>query len=102
MVCPFCNADYDKPAARNCVAPLMHAATVYTNPGKGVVLTSDSVTSRLADLFNERARWTSAELNERLGWQFSQAVYALRRRGWKITTVKIGPRAYAYQREANL
>ena len=74
--------------------------TPYTNPGKGTVLINESAANRLAHLFDERATWTSAELNARMGWQFSQAVHALRKRGVPITTLKLGPRRYAYRRDA--
>jgi hypothetical protein len=62
-------------------------AQPYTNQGK--------------ELFNERAYWTSQELNDRVGWQFSQAIYSLRRKGMAIVTLRIGPKAYAYQRIAS-
>jgi len=99
MTCEFCRGDLERPALTGCLSPVMHAAEVYTNPGKGTVLTSDSITSRLAALFMQKPVWTSMELNELIGWQFSQAVYALRRKGWRITTVKLGPKQYAYRYE---
>ena len=70
----------------------------YTNPGKGLVLTNDSITGRVAALFDANPFRESRELNELVGWQFSQAVYALRRRGWRIQTLRLGPRRFAYQR----
>jgi hypothetical protein len=76
-------------------------AEPYTNPGKGTVLENATVADRLAALFDDRAYWTSKELNDRLGWQFSQAVFSLRRRGMTIQTLRIGPRAFAYQRIAS-
>jgi hypothetical protein len=76
-------------------------AQPYTNQGKGLVLKNDSTTKKVAELFDERAYWTSQELNDRVGWQFSQAIYSLRRKGMAIVTLRIGPKAYAYQRIAS-
>ncbi len=69
----------------------------YTNDGNGTVLVNMKTADKLMALFNQRDEWTSAALNELLGWQFSQAVYALRRRGHNIVTRRIGPRQYAYR-----
>ena len=69
----------------------------YDNPGKGYVLTNDSITGRVAALFQAKPFRESRELNELVGWQFSQAVYALRQRGWRIQTLKLAPKRYAYQ-----
>lgn len=73
----------------------------YTNPGKGTILTQESTTNQLAILFDEKPFWTSSELNDRVGWQFSQGIFSLRRRGIKIRTLKLGPRSYGYERVAS-
>jgi len=106
--CLFCGRDLNAPdhdakctMGHRPPEPPPHAEP-YTNAGKGIVLTKDSTTKRVADLFDERPYWTSKELNELVGWQFSQAIFALRRRGWAIRTLRIGPHAFAYERVSAL
>lgn len=69
----------------------------YTNEGHGVVLENKKTAERLLELFEQKPLWTSKELNNILGWQFSQAVYSLRKKGKHILTQKIAPRQYAYE-----
>lgn len=75
------------------------------NEGYGLVLTNGSTTDRLAHLFTIKPLWTSKELNEELGWQFSQAVFNLRQRmkgtDTKIFTRHLGKREYAYEMVMN-
>ncbi len=80
-------------------AGILAAATEYSNRGKGLVLVDKQRTERLAELFREKPIWLSAELNEQIGWQFSQAVFALRRAGYKIKTLSLGGRMFAYKLE---
>lgn len=69
----------------------------YTNEGKGIVLDNSSTAGILATMFDKKPFWTSAELNDALGWQFSQAVYNLRRQGLKIITRRLGARKFGYE-----
>lgn len=71
----------------------------YTNEGRGLVLKNGTTAALLADLFVQKPTWTSVELNDRLGWQFSQAVFSLRQKGYDIKTVRIGPRRFCYTLE---
>ena len=75
---------------------LLETATEYANQGKGLVLSNDRTADEVAELFGQKPVWLSAELNERVGWQFSQAVYSLRKRGWSIKTLALGKRMFAY------
>jgi len=75
---------------------LLKTATEYANEGKGLVLSNDKTADEVAILFGEKPVWLSAELNEKVGWQFSQAVYGLRKRGWSIKTLALGRRMFAY------
>lgn len=107
QLCIFCGGDANrKTHAAFCQAPREAPPAVelppvqdepYTNRGKGEVLTNDSVTSQVAALFKAKPFRESSELNELVGWQFSQAVYALRQRGWRIQTLRLAPRRFAYQ-----
>ena len=90
----FCNGVRDPHAPP---PPPVEQDEPYTNPGKGLVLTNDSITSRVASLFKAKPFRESSELNELVGWQFSQAVYALRQRGWRIQTLRLAPKRFAYQ-----
>jgi hypothetical protein len=76
---------------------LLNTAEEYSNKGKGLVFENHKTTEEIANLFLERPLWLSAELNEKVGWQFSQAVFWLRKRGWKIKTVSLGGHQFAYQ-----
>ena len=68
----------------------------YTNQGFGLVLSQKGAGPRLLlDMFQRQNVWTSAALNDRLGWQFSQYVYALRKRH-VIKTERIGYRKFQY------
>ncbi len=75
----------------------------YVGPGYPFVIEPDeSTVTRLKGLFNQKDVWTSAELNERLGWQFSQAIFyfrrALRKDGtFRILTEALGDRKYQYR-----
>lgn len=93
--CLFCGMDLDDPThtAEVCAA----RQRPYSNPGKGTVLTNTTTANQLLALLKEQPYRTNRELNDLLGWQFSQAVFTLRRRGFKILTLHIGPRTYATQ-----
>ena len=69
----------------------------YTNEGFGLVFTDQSKADTLENMFKVKSFWTNVELNDRLGWQFSQAIYALRHRknSMNIVTVHLGGRRYA-------
>ena len=75
----------------------------YRGEGYPFVFVDGTKVAELKALFNDRAEWTSAELNERLGWQFSQAVYGLRQQlrksfpGLCIVTENLGHRQYRYR-----
>lgn len=85
--------DIDEPTATELIAN----ATEYSNRGKGLVLVDGKTADKVANLFKERQVWLSAELNDKVGWQFSQAVYYLRRRGWNIKTICLGNRMFGYR-----
>lgn len=70
---------------------------IYTNPGKGTVLENQSSAAQLLELFEEKPFWENAELNAKLGWQFSQAVFTLRKKGLNITTERLGHRRFGYR-----
>ena len=70
---------------------------IYTNDGKGIILENATTAARLMGLFQEKPFWENTELNDRLGWQFSQAVFSLRKRGLKITTERLGHRKFGYR-----
>ena len=73
----------------------------YTNDGKGVVLENRSITETVRNLFMKQAEWTSAELNDKVGWQFSQAVHFCRKNhNMNIKTYAIGGHKYMYKLEA--
>lgn len=76
---------------------VIESASSYTNRGKGQVARNHKTTEKVADLFRMNPLWLSAELNEAVGWQFSQAVFWLRRAGWNIKTVALGGHQFAYQ-----
>lgn len=76
---------------------LIQNASAYTNKGKGLVQQNHKTTERVAQCFDECPLWLSAELNTIVGWQFSQAVFWLRKAGWKIKTVGLGGHQFAYQ-----
>lgn len=76
---------------------LIDKAREYANPGKGLVFKDHKTIERVAGLFVSAPIWLNRELNQLVGWQFSQAVYHLRRSGWKIKTVCLGKSQYAYQ-----
>ena len=76
---------------------ILASAEEYTNRGKGLVFADNNLVERVAQLFKEKPIWLSAELNREVGWQFSQAVYYLRRQGWKIKTLALGGRMFAYK-----
>lgn len=76
---------------------LIANAKVYTNQGKGQVARNGDTIKKVANLFNEKSIWLSPELNERVGWQFSQAIFWLRKRGWVINTVSFGHHIFGYQ-----
>lgn len=79
-------------------AALVAKAVVYSNPGYGTVLKpSQKAIERLKLLFDQRPIWLSAELDKEVGWQFSQAVFYLRRQGYVIQTMKLTNRVYAYK-----
>lgn len=76
---------------------LLDTAEAYRNKGKGLVFVDYKAADKVAKLFDARPIWLSAELNEAVGWQFSQAIFQLRRWGWKIDTVSVGRRMFAYK-----
>lgn len=76
---------------------VLKTATEYSNRGKGLIANNPSTTEAVAELFAERRLWLSADLNDRVGWQFSQAIFHLRRAGWNIKTVCLGEKQYAYK-----
>ena len=78
-------------------AALLQQAQEYTNQGKGLVLKNSETVAKLKGLFGIKPVWLSCELNERLGWQFSQAVFYLRRQGYEIMTLKLSARVFAYK-----
>jgi hypothetical protein len=62
----------------------------YTNQGKGLVFGATSAQiEHLMVCFGQRARWYNYELNEKLGWQFSQVIYAARQLGHNIVTLRM-------------
>lgn len=70
---------------------------IYTNEGKGTVLENQTTAAIVNGLFQEKSFWESSELNEHVGWQFSQAIYSLRRKGLKIVTERLGHRRFGYR-----
>lgn len=76
---------------------LLQNAQNYVNMGKGLVLKNSETVEKLKGLFGFKPIWLSYELNEKLGWQFSQAVFYLRKQGYDITTLKLSPRVFAYK-----
>lgn len=75
-----------------------------TNAGFGIVAVNWSDVDRMENLFEEKARWTSEELNDEIGWQFSQAIYGLRKRykrdnrPYVIITIRLEKHEFAYER----
>lgn len=86
----------------------MQVETDYANPGFGLVLENMTTADTIMNLFDQKSFWTSTELNEIVGWQFSQGIFTLRRRlaklkprdplyGAKIKTVHINGNKYGYR-----
>lgn len=73
MKCPQCHADLE-------VDFLGSGELVEFNPGKGLVFEAASTVARMGLMYRERGSWTNVELNRYAGWQFSQAIYAIRRK----------------------
>jgi len=74
---------------------LLAQATEYCNAGKGVVLVNEGTVEQVAELFGDQDLWLNADLNDAVGWQFSQAIYALRQRGWLIKTLRVVGNVFA-------
>lgn len=70
---------------------------VYTNEGYGIVLENKGTAGIVGEMFNEKPFWESTELNDKVGWQFSQAIYTLRKKGFNIVTERLGHKRFGYR-----